>query len=98
MPSAPGYVPKYESKDRFSCITTTTCLIFWRAASRTEVPPNGVGIAVSAGVGRRSPDAAGEGTGLSVEHAATSSVATTVARTRSIGRRGGTAANLAPQD
>jgi hypothetical protein len=29
IPSAPGYVPKYESNDRFSCMTTTTCLILW---------------------------------------------------------------------
>src|SRR5713101_1384400 len=28
-PSAPGYVPKYVSKDRFSCMITTTCLILW---------------------------------------------------------------------
>ncbi len=24
MPSAPGYIPKYESNDRFSCMTTIT--------------------------------------------------------------------------
>jgi len=29
MPSAPGYVPKYESNDRFSCMITTTCWILW---------------------------------------------------------------------
>src|SRR5579864_1202395 len=28
MPSAPGNVPKYESNERFSCMTTITCLIF----------------------------------------------------------------------
>jgi mannose-6-phosphate isomerase-like protein (cupin superfamily) len=27
MPSAPGYVPKYESNDRFSCMITITCRI-----------------------------------------------------------------------
>ena len=27
MPSAPGKVPKYESKERFSCMITITCLI-----------------------------------------------------------------------
>src|SRR6185436_2613441 len=51
MPSEPGYVPKYESKERFSCITMTTCLIRWRAISRIVVPPYGVGAAVPAGVG-----------------------------------------------
>src|SRR5689334_21365424 len=29
MPSAPGYVPKYESNDRFSCWITMMCLILW---------------------------------------------------------------------
>src|SRR5205823_11477067 len=29
IPSAPGYVPKYESNDRFSCMITTTCRIRW---------------------------------------------------------------------
>jgi len=29
MPSAPGYVPKYESNERFSCMITTTCWILW---------------------------------------------------------------------
>src|SRR5258708_21768122 len=28
-PSAPGYVPKYWSKLRFSCMITTTCWILW---------------------------------------------------------------------
>jgi hypothetical protein len=32
MPSAPGNVPKYESKDRFSCMMTTTCWILWIAS------------------------------------------------------------------
>src|SRR5512136_736079 len=27
MPSAPGYVPKYESKERFSCMMITMCWI-----------------------------------------------------------------------
>jgi len=27
MPSAPGYVPKNESNDLFSCMMTTTCRI-----------------------------------------------------------------------
>src|SRR5215470_8038347 len=29
MPSALGKVPKYSSNDRFSCMTTITCLILW---------------------------------------------------------------------
>src|SRR5215831_18963194 len=29
MPSAPGYVPKNESNDLFSCMMITTCLILW---------------------------------------------------------------------
>ena len=29
IPSAPGKVPKKESKERFSCMITTTCLIVW---------------------------------------------------------------------
>ena len=29
IPSAPGKVPKYESKERFSCITMMTCWILW---------------------------------------------------------------------
>src|SRR5690242_12330930 len=28
MPSAPGYMPKYESKEWFSCMKMMTCLIF----------------------------------------------------------------------
>ena len=34
MPSAPGYVPKYVSNDRFSCMITTTCLMTWMSAPR----------------------------------------------------------------
>src|SRR5438552_13321744 len=55
IPSAPGNVPKYESKDRFSCIMTTTCWILWMPAA-APVPvvagkaeddePTGVGDAV----------------------------------------------------
>jgi hypothetical protein len=35
---APGQLPKYESKDRFSCMITMTCLNLWmpRSAPRTE--------------------------------------------------------------
>src|SRR5581483_11693859 len=33
IPSAPGYVPKYESKERFSCMMMITCLILWIAGS-----------------------------------------------------------------
>ena len=33
MPSAPGYVPKYESKERFSCMITTMCRILWMPSS-----------------------------------------------------------------
>src|ERR1700690_4301131 len=29
MPSTPGYVPKYVSNERFSCMITMTCLIRW---------------------------------------------------------------------
>src|SRR5437763_6435112 len=29
MPSAPGYVPKYESNERFSCMMITTWRILW---------------------------------------------------------------------
>jgi hypothetical protein len=38
MPSAPGKVPKYESKDRFSCWITITCWILWIPAGAMEVP------------------------------------------------------------
>jgi len=34
IPSAPGYVPKYVSNDRFSCMITTTCLMTWMPESR----------------------------------------------------------------
>src|SRR6516225_6347566 len=33
MPSAPGYVPKNESNDLFSCMMITTCLILWMPVS-----------------------------------------------------------------
>src|SRR5947209_17880861 len=33
MPLAPGYVPKYVSKERFSCMITITCLILWMPLS-----------------------------------------------------------------
>src|SRR5215467_165960 len=33
IPSAPGYVPKNESNDLFSCMITTTCLILWIPSS-----------------------------------------------------------------
>jgi hypothetical protein len=29
IPAAPGYVPKYESNDRFSCMMITTWRILW---------------------------------------------------------------------
>ena len=29
IPSAPGYVPKYWSNARFSCMMMITCLILW---------------------------------------------------------------------
>ena len=32
IPSAPGYVPKYESNERFSCMIMITCLIAWMGA------------------------------------------------------------------
>src|SRR5450759_705720 len=45
-PSAPGKVPKYWSKLRFSCMITTTCWILW-------IPPaaSGVGDGVVADEG-----------------------------------------------
>ena len=39
MPSTPGYVPKYVSKERFSCMIMTTCLMRWMS-------PGAVGISV----------------------------------------------------
>ena len=33
IPSAPGYVPKYESNERFSCMITTMCRILWMPSS-----------------------------------------------------------------
>ena len=48
IPSAPGNVPKNESKDLFSCMMITTCLILWipvavapRATARVCRPPPG---------------------------------------------------------
>ena len=41
-PSAPGYVPKYESNERFSCMMITMCLIFSRAWAR-DSETGGVG-------------------------------------------------------
>ena len=43
IPSAPGYVPKNESNDRFSCMMITTCWILWipvrPAAARARHDP-----------------------------------------------------------
>src|SRR6476646_8588569 len=32
MPSAPGYMPKYSSNERFSCTMNTACLILFMSA------------------------------------------------------------------
>src|ERR1035437_6650562 len=37
MPSTPGYVPKYVSNERFSCMITTTCLIRWMSVAALPV-------------------------------------------------------------
>ncbi len=49
IPSAPGYVPKYVSKERFSCMMMTICLIFCRAMSSSGETV-GVGVNVGRGV------------------------------------------------
>src|SRR5215469_2257478 len=41
IPSAPGYVPKYESNDRFSCMMITTCRILWMPGSAELLEPDG---------------------------------------------------------
>src|SRR6185295_7169139 len=79
MPSAPGYVPKYESKERFSCITITTCLMCARASSSVAAAVGEVGVTAGASVCRFG----GAGVNCSSVEQAANSVATTMnARTR----------------
>src|SRR5215475_5220507 len=49
IPSAPGYVPKYESNDRFSCMITTMCLIFCAASVASMAGPPGKGALADGG-------------------------------------------------
>src|SRR5262245_66649328 len=42
MPSTPGYVPKYESNDRFSCMITTTWSILWLPVADFDPTPHEV--------------------------------------------------------
>src|SRR5689334_22922565 len=76
MPSAPGYVPKYESNDRFSCWITMMCLILWIPSALVVVVDEG-GAVVDEDDG---VDADFEL--LLLHEAATKSVIPTTARTR----------------
>src|SRR5437867_7494108 len=70
MPSAPGYVPKYESKDRFSCMITITCLIVWMPRWLTG----------PSGLGRGSGTVAGQSGGLAWADVTIARLTTTRAR------------------
>ena len=76
IPSTPGYVPKYVSNDRFSCITTITCLILWMPVAEIAVPP-GLPLACALAVTVDFPD---------VVHAASSPAASAIAQAAATGR------------
>ena len=72
MPSAPGYVPKNESNDLFSCMMTTTCRILWMPVSTD-------------GEGRG--DWTGPGPGLPVQPPSTSALAAAITLPRAAASR-----------